>query len=228
MTALYWSEPGSTQSPARGPDVVDLAFRIHCPRLPVDHALALARAVHRVLPWLPQVEGAGVHPVHVAESANGWQRPEHGELALPRRTRLKLRLPRRHLAEAEVLVGETLVVLGHPLEVSSASVLPLVPSRAVFARHVAAPEDDEGVFVERIAATLVARNIRPMKLLCGRRHALADGRRSMAVRSVLVGELGDDESLRLQAAGIGDHRALGLGLVLPHKGIDAVHADVEP
>jgi len=228
---MYWQQ--SDKNPdaiAPADDVVDLAFRIRCRRLPVDHAWALCSAVHRVLPWLVDEPLGGVHLVHGAESGNGWQRPGASDyLVLPRRTRLTLRVRAERRHEAELLSGTRLAVGDSVIEIGEATEKPLTPSRTVFSRHVPTSEDDEEVFIESVADALRGRGIEPRKILCGLMHCFAAPNGAVHARSVLVGDLEYDESIELQRRGIGDLGAFGMGLFLPHKGIDAVVSpDDEP
>ncbi len=231
MAAMYWTEHDDEQGAGstRPEDVIDLAFRIRCARLPVDHAWPLCAAIHRQLPWLPHEPRAGVHLVHGGESGNGWQRPGNADyLELPRRTRLTLRLPRARREAAEGLSGARLDVGDCVLEVGEAHEKPLVPSSTVFSRHVQCEAtSDETRFLATVAGTLGAMGVEPKKMLCGRLHALMSPDGPVHVRSVMIAELTLDDSMVLQRNGIGSRSAFGLGLFLPHKGIDAVFRPAE-
>ena len=73
---MFWQESRKDEvAPASG-DVTDVSYQIRCRALPVDHAWALSEAVQKVLPWIGSETGAGVHTIHVAESGNGWMRPD--------------------------------------------------------------------------------------------------------------------------------------------------------
>lgn len=222
---MYWVETDETQEKGRAPaDVLDLAFRIRCARLPVDHAWPLAEAIHRHLPWLPGEDRAGVHLVHGAESGNGWYRPDDaGYLELPRRTRLTLRLPRHRRDDAEALSGAHLEIADCVVEVGESREKPLTASSTVFSRHVrAVPALSESAFLESVAEALAALGVTPKKMLCGKLHAFESPQGPVHARSVMIADLHLEDSVTLQRHGIGELRAFGLGLFLPHKGIDAV------
>jgi hypothetical protein len=86
---MYWNDDKDKQPEFVIPDdVVDLAFKIGCPTIPLDHAYALSSALLKALPWLADEEYAGIHLVHGAASGNGWFRPEDPETEL-------LHLPKR-------------------------------------------------------------------------------------------------------------------------------------
>ena len=64
---MYWQEEKGEDEFVVPDDVVDLAFGIRCPELPIDHAQALADEIQRVLPWFGDEPGVGVldRPVEV-------------------------------------------------------------------------------------------------------------------------------------------------------------------
>ncbi len=97
------------------------------------------------------------------------------------------------------------------------------PAGTVFARYVVDEEGaDEERFVERVASELESRSMTVRKLLCGRSHRIESAEGVLATRSLLVADLGPEESLAVQCHGIGPGRLLGCGLFVPHKGIGPV------
>jgi CRISPR-associated protein Cas6 len=218
---MYWQEEDTRFSPVVRDDVIDVACDIVCRTLPVDHAYPLSQAVLAVLPWLAGEPGAGVHTIHVADSGNGWMRPEGAAalLHLSRRTKLVLRLPKARLADAGALAGATLDVAGHPLQVTRLAVRPLAATATLFARYVVAADGDENAFLQAMAAELETLGIRPRKMLCGIERALQTPAGALRTRSLMLAELALEESVRLQERGLGPQRTLGCGLFLPHKDI---------
>lgn len=222
---MFWQEE-TKQENYRVPDeVVDLSFQISCRTLPVDHAWPLSQAVCAVLPWLTDEPGAGVHTIHVAESGNGWMRPEGGAelLYLSRRTRLVVRVPRQRVEDAQRLSGRTLDVAGNALAVEKAALKPLAAITTVFARYVvSAAGQDEGAFLEAAVRELNTLGIRPKKMLCGIEKTIATPAATVRTRSLMIAELTLEESMRLQQRGLGPLRHLGCGLFLPHKDIKEI------
>jgi len=221
-----WLEDDASASAVASSEVADLSFRIRGRTLPVEHALALLGAVQDVLGWLPGDARAGIHPIHVASSGNGWVRPaadDGATLNLSRRTRLVLRLPRARLDDARALEGRRLEVAGHALEVGAATVRALGAGETLFARYVAhAPHEAEPAFVARVAHELSARGIRVRKLLCGQAHRVRSPAGELHTRSLMIADLAPHDSIVLQEHGLGEGRALGCGLFVPHKSIAAV------
>ena len=204
---------------------MDLAFNIACRALPVDHAYALFEALHAVLPWLDTEPGAGVHPIHVADSAHGWTRPNRPDdlLYLSRRTRLILRVPQPRLAAAQRLSGHTLTVAGHAMKVEQATIRPLSTHTTLFSRYLAFDETlEENVFLARMQRELAAVDVQPKKMLCGIEKVIATPVKAIHARSLMVAELTVEQSLRLQQHGLGRLQHLGCGLFIPHKDIREV------
>ena len=226
---MFWQE---TQEEARTvpDDVVDVVYQIDCRALPVDHAWALSQAVCAVLPWLEDEPSAGVHPIHVADSGNGWMRPENASdlLCLSRRTRLVLRVPRPRIEAAQALVGRQLDVAGHALRVDQATLRPLSAITTIFSRYVVSAEGmDETAFLQSAVCELDALGVRPKKMLCGIEKVIATPDRPVHTRSLMIADLTQQESVALQQHGLGPLRTLGCGLFIPHKDIKEVKQALE-
>lgn len=220
---MYWQETNRQETVVVSDDVVDVVYQIACRTLPVDHAWALSRAVQRLLPWVETEPTAGVHTIHVADSGNGWMRPEHADdlLYLSRRTKLVLRVPRQRVDEAQALVGNTLDVAGHSMKIEQATLRSLSPISTIFSRYVVGEEqgEDENAFLARVLVELKAMGVEPKKMLCGIEKVLATPERPIRTRSLMIAELTAPESVKVQQLGLGPWRHLGCGLFLPHKDI---------
>lgn len=228
---MYWEDDKDENAPYVVPDdVVDLVYRINCRSLPLDHAHSFSMAVRENLSWIEDEEQAGIHLIHGAESGNGWMRPEDASrelLHLSHRSRMTLRVPKHRIDDAHRLSGQTLDIDGHSLEVGKANVKLLSTLATQFARYVVIPEaidhDDEEVFMAYAAEQLRALDIKVRKLLCGRAHAIRHPDGDLHTRSLMLADLEVEEAVTLQQQGIGQHKTMGCGLFLPHKGIKAVH-----
>lgn len=224
---MYWSDDNDKSPEFRvSDDVVDLAFRVDCPTLPLDHAHALSSALLQQLPWLQEEAHAGVHLIHGAASGNGWFRPQDTRdalLHLSRRTRMRLRLPRHRLDDARQLSGKTLEIDGHPLGIGASEVFLLSSLSTLFARYVITRADvDEAEFLQQAADQLQSLGINCRKMLGGISHTLAFPDAPVVTRSLMVADLEPEQSVHLQQVGLGEGRTFGCGLFLPHKGIKAV------
>ena len=225
---MYWEENRQAKPVTVPGDIVDMAFGIRCRSLPVDHAYALFQALRQVLPWLEHEPGAAVHPIHVADSGNGWMRPEDPDdrLYLSRRTRLVLRMPRHRIEAAGALRGQTLHIADQTMQVGEADIRPLSVLTTLFSRYLVTDDgDDEERFLAETAKQLAARGIRPRKMLPGKAHAIRVPGATLKTRSLMLAELSVEESLQLQQQGLGEHGHLGCGIFVPHKDIREVVAD---
>jgi CRISPR-associated protein Cas6 len=236
---MFWEEEKDETTAYRVPDdVVDLVYHISCCCLPLDHAYSFSQAVREHLSWIDQEEQAGIHLIHGAESGNGWMRPDNADeqlLHLSRRSRMTLRMPRHRIDDARKLSGATLEIDDYRLEVGESKVKLFSTLPTQFARYVVVPEDisheDEEAFMAYAAGQLRELGIRVRKLLCGRAHAIRHPDGDLQTRSVMLADLEAEEAVLLQQQGVGEHKKLGCGLFIPHKGIRAVHemtADKKP
>lgn len=223
---MFWQESQPDDVVPNVDDVIDVAYQIRCQTLPVDHAWALSEAVRAVLPWLANEPGAGVHTIHVADSGNGWMRPEGAAdlLYLSRRTRLQVRVPHQRVNDAMALVGRTLDVAGHALLVEKATLKPLSPLTTIFSRYVvSAAGQDENAFLVAQVRELEGIDVKPKKMLCGMEKSLTTPDGPVRTRSLMIAELTRPESVRVQRFGLGPMRLLGCGLFLPHKDIQELN-----
>lgn len=222
---MFWQEAKENEHYIVPDDIVDVVFSIQCRCLPVDHSYSLSQAIVAALPWFADEEHAGLHTIHVAESGNGWMRPDDPTalLHLSRRTRLMLRLPKRRVEDAARLTGRTLDVGGNAMRVEKAVVKPLSAITTLFTRYLVAGEGlDEMAFMREAQSLLAEMDIKPKKMLCGMERIIATPERKIHARSLMLADLGVEESVRLQQRGLGPGRTLGCGLFLPHKDINEV------
>lgn len=225
---MFWQEDDSDTTFQVPDDIVDVLFSIDCKRLPVDHAYALFAALNGALPWVAGDPAIGVHTVQVAGSQNGWERPEHGSdqhLIVSRRTKLAIRVPKERMdALMEELRGKTLDISGYPMTIGKGKIRPLSKETTIFARYVVIhPGDSEERFLSRAADELAAVGIRLRKALCGKGTTLTTRDGTVHTRSLMLANLSQEESVRLQQTGLGPRREMGCGIFIPHKGIDAVN-----
>lgn len=229
---MFWHEDPDPVETAAADAVVDVLFALDCRELPVDHAHALSRALLGCVPWLADAPGCGLHTVHVAGSQNGWERPTHGvdqHILLSKRTKLGVRVPAGRVDElTAALQGRRLDIDGCPLGIGAGKPRRLLPEATLLARHVVAPTDQQGepgsedAFLTWAAGELTTLGIKVRKALCGKVTPLATPDGPLITRSLLLANLPPDESLRLQQQGLGPGRAMGCGIFIPHKGIEAV------
>ena len=224
---MYWQEnEDDPENFQISKDVVDLVFAIKCKTLPLDHGNSLKQAVVQHIPWLVDEPLAAIHQIHMAESSNGWNRPQNPstELLWPsRRTKLVLRMPQYRVEDCQIICGQTLDIEGHELTIGPSKQKFLSKLTTIFARYVdTLGNDQDQEFIENMADILQQRNIRVKKMMSGllTRHRTDEG--VLLTRKLMLSGLSIEDSIRLQHQGIGDKGLMGVGIFLPHKGIDAV------
>lgn len=227
---MFWTEENEQKQQFQVPDdVVDMAYRLDCRMLPLDHAHALSTALQQALPWLGDEPQAAVHLIHVAESGNGWYRPQDPQnevLNLSRRTRMTLRVPRHRIDDARELAGTTLDIDGYELNIQQGEVKLFNPLPTLFARYVITEADqDEEAFLQANAEQLQRMGIPVKKMMAGKPNIINMPQGKVHTRSLMVADLKPEDSIRLQQEGVGEGQKFGCGIFIPQKGIKAVQPD---
>lgn len=228
---MFWEEDEDKSLPfAVSEDVIDLVFAIKCKTLPLNHAWSLSREILKYLPWIEYDPHAGIHQIHVAESNNGWMRPDDDEenaLLYPsRRTKMTLRIPIDKRNETENISGIMLDIDGHKLEVGNSKKKVFTNASVIFSRYVASKADeDENGFLLRISQELKTKtNFNVKKMLCGKSHAIKTPNGNFTTRNLMIADLDSETSIKIQQLGVGKSRELGCGLFIPHKGIKSLNS----
>ncbi len=227
---MFWKDDNDSKKEFSVPDdVVDISFKLECRMLPIDHAYALSSAIQSALPWFASEQRAGLHLIHVAESGNGWHRPEDTEneiLCLSRRTRMTIRVPKHRIEDTQSLAGNKLDIDGHALTVKEGAVKPLAALPTMFSRYVETLQDkSEDDFLDEMAKVITGMGIPVSKLMAGKQHMFKFDNRKIFTRSLMVADLSPQHAVKLQQDGIGNGQKYGCGLFIPQKGIKAVNAD---
>jgi CRISPR-associated protein Cas6 len=192
----------------------DVAFELQGTSLAADYSLALMREVVRRLPWIESEREAGIHALRAAKT-------DTGELLLPRRAKLVLRLPERRVEDAMALSGQEIAIGGRRLAVGTGKARALIPFGTLYAHLVTAAEDDEQAFLQDMAAELQAMRI-ACELICGKRRTAQAGGENIAGYSLMLHGLGQAHSVLVQRVGLGSRRMLGCGIFVGHKSVAAV------
>lgn len=222
---MYWHEESDPNEAYQVPDdVFDVAFNLAGSCLAVDHAQSLAHAVCGELPADAHLQ-IGIHPVRVAESGNGWERPSAGGemLYLSRRTKLLVRVHKDVYEDVLRLSDSELEIDGQQLKVGASKVKKLTALTTLFSHGIVCEKtQSEGEFLTDMASALQAMQIKVKKMICGTTHSIRSDRGLIFTRALMVANLTPEQSVLLQQQGIGKDRLMGCGLFVPHRGIDAV------
>jgi len=196
-------------------DMVDVAFALRGGSIPADHGWHLFRLLTERLDWLAAEPDAGVHPIRGARAVAG-------EIYLGTRARLMLRLPRQRVDQAFALSGARLD-LGDSIEVGSAHVRPLFAHGTLYSQFVTTATADEAGFQRDVSAELQSAGV-GCKVVCGKMRRAQTQSAEIVGFSLMLHELSPEDSLRIQASGLGAGRQYGCGIFIPHKSAAAVGA----
>ena len=222
---MLWEEDNKKAAYEVDDSVIDLLFNIECRELPVDHIYSLACAIREALPD----HDIGIHPVHLAGSQNGWERPDESlgqNLILSKRTKLILRVKKEHQQDIiDRLQNAKLDIDGFEMTVKKPKTRKLSKDSTIFSRAIVCSEaesEDEMQFLKRMQTELASMGIPVKKALCGKTGQFKTPEGPVATRSLMLADMSPEDSVKLQQVGIGPHRDMGCGIFLPHKGIAAV------
>lgn len=193
--------------------MVDVAFSLRGGTIPADHGWRLFQLLAARLDWLAAEPDAGVHPIRGARAVAG-------EIHLGARARLMLRLPQARAEQAFELTG-TQLDLGDRVEVGDAHLRPLFPHGTLYSPFVTTGTGDEGGFQREVGLRLRDAGI-DCKVVCGRTRRAQTQDAELVGFSLMLHELSPEQSLDVQANGLGGARKLGCGIFIPHKSAAAV------
>jgi CRISPR-associated protein Cas6 len=191
---------------------IDLSFDLHGDSLPADYPLKLWNALLQHAPALAESADVGVIPLR--GPSNG------GELLLPKRAKLALRLPLALVDAALALSERELQIGSAALRLGRGKTREIQPYSTLHAHLVAGPAD-EAEFMQWVEAALEALDVRS-KLICGRHHTLDIEGRQISGFSLVMHDLTPEGSLRIQYTGMGGDRNLGCGIFVPYKVISGL------
>lgn len=192
------------------PPRVDLSFRLAAKAVPLDHGYALFGALCRVLGDLHGAPWLAVHPL------SGALRPD-GLLAVDARRGLRLRVEPAQIPRVLPLSGKSIELDGHVLRVGVPTIGALQPVPALVARMVVIkgftePEPFRDAVRRQLDALAVTARIE-----IGRRRVVRIGPDTVVGFKVILHELSDDGSLRVQYAGLGGRQRMGCGVFEPYR-----------
>jgi CRISPR-associated protein Cas6 len=191
---------------------IEISFDLHGESIPADYPHKLWEALLRIAPALADSDDVGVIPLRGPNNS--------GELLLPKRAKLALRLPLAMLDAAQAMSGQALQIGAGTLRLGQGKTREIQPYSTLHAHLVAGPSD-EAAFMEMVHAALAALDV-SSKLICGRHHSLNTDREVISGFSLVIHDLTPEDSLRVQYTGMGTGRNLGCGIFMPHKVISGL------
>lgn len=211
-------------------DRLDVIFPVNGSTIPRDHGYSLYAAISRLVPSVHEAKDTGIFPIRGQNTGDG-------ALFLTDRSALRLRLPAARIPAILPLAGKVLELDGHRLRVGVPRVAPLVPAPTLASSLVLInPWHEKGTPMPQITPDLFLEAVKRQmgKLGVGGEagiQAITDGprkgqarRRTLRIKdrvlagyALIIQGLTADESIRLQAEGIGGKRLMGCGLFLELK-----------
>lgn len=187
--------------------IVELRFPVHGECLPVDHGWPLYGAVSHLNADIHNMEAIRVGPLE------GCVYQGKKTLRVTRESFLPVRTPSDFTRHVYSLAGQSLQVRQHTVSLGVPRVRMLTPSSALHARIVIISNRPEWFPFEQelrrqLDALGVSADIQP-----GRRRVMRIKGFTNIGFAVGLHNLSDEDSLRLQARGIGGRRAMGAGFL---------------
>jgi CRISPR-associated protein Cas6 len=185
--------------------------------IPTENALLLADALQKLLPWLGEDRGTGIQHLKGAETNKG-----DATLNINRRTKLFLRVPKSRVDDVQRLVGQTLDLAGHALQLGSFKTREFSPFANIYAHFVDTGSATEEQFVQDVMRELDGHFQLRCGFICGKQQTLQTASGPIHGYSLMLHDVPPHKSLQLQDEGMGRNRLLGCGIFIPHKSIAPV------
>jgi CRISPR-associated protein Cas6 len=196
---------------------VELSFGVIGQTLPADHGYGLYSAIAHLCSELHEQEGVSIQTI-------SGEPDSQGKIYLSRQSRLKIRLPYEpeKIGLVLPLAGQQLTIGKHEIQLGIPQIFPLYPvdklrSRIVTIKKFQEPEP----FKEAAQRQLDAWGIRGTLILplneTGEpsRKAIKIKTYSVVGFSLIVTDLNDEDSLKLQGVGLGGKHRMGCGIFNP-------------
>jgi CRISPR-associated protein Cas6 len=209
----------AVESPQSGEKIlvlpyVELSFAVIGETLPADHGYGLYSAIVHHCPIVHKQEGISISTISGAPD-------RQGKIYLSKSSRLKIRLPyeANKIAQILPLAGQTLKVGIHSIQLSIPQIFPLRPfdklrSRIVTIKKFQEPEP----FLEAVKRQMDALGIQGNAFIPlneedqSLRKAIKIKQYSVVGFGLVVTDLSDEASIRLQTNGLGGKRRMGCGV----------------
>ena len=192
--------------------IVDVKFLLQTQGklIPADHAYSLYSAVSRIVKVVHEEEGIGIHQI------TGVQTGDRG-LLLNRASNLTFRIDSDRISSILPLAGKCLPIESICLQIGIPSVHVLMPAPSLRSRLVTIKGFmEEKTFEKALNRQLDELGISKSAVIdLGKRRTLRIHDKSIVGYEVFLSNLTEEESIRVQEAGLGGRRKLGCGIFLP-------------
>jgi CRISPR-associated protein Cas6 len=208
-------------------NVIDLSFPVTGTELWSDHNHRLCAAICTKFPQLHELTGFAINTITGIPD-------KQGKISLTNKSRLILRLPVEAIAQVYQLTGAILDVGGYKIQLGNPELQTLKPVDSLKARLVTIkgytePEDFLSAAHRQLQALEINANIgipanekgEPKRLTLTIRKKHQDKIKSYTIVgfSVVVADLNQEDSIKLQVHGLGGKRRLGCGIFCPNVAV---------
>jgi len=214
---MNWSSWPEDKPEEYVPQMIDLQFDLVGTTIPADNALLLSDALLEQLPWLGEDTRIGIQHLKGAETNKG-----DTSLNINRRTKLFVRAPKARVDDLLQLVGKTLDLAGHALQIGPFKTRAFSPFGNIYAHFVDTGSASEEQFVQDVMRELDGHFQIRCGFICGKQQTLKSASGPLFGYSLMLHEVPPHKSLQLQDEGMGRNRLLGCGIFIPHKSIAPV------
>ncbi len=195
---------------------INVSFSLSGKQLPADHGYLLYSAISKSFSSLHGIDWLAIELISGLPSGRGL-------IALSERdATLRLRIPADHYRDVLPLAGKRLDIGGHQIRLGLPVARPLDPAPSLYARVVTIKKFTEpDPFLEAVNRQLDSLGVKGRVELPRdeqgryRRRIVTIHGKSVVGFSVVVHELNDDDSIKLESFGVGGRRAMGCGIFNP-------------
>jgi len=201
-----------------GSSHIELNFDVIGQTLPADHGYGLYSAIAH--------QCSEVHSQEEVSILTISGKPDHqGKIELTRQSHLKIRLPHEQIMGVLPLAGKILTIGTHEIQLGIPRIAKLQPTNSLRSRIVVIKKfQDTEPFLEAVNRQLEALNIQGSAFIpldaAGEplRKAIKIKTYSVIGFSVMMTNLSDEDSIKLQACGLGGKHRMGCGIftAFPH------------
>jgi CRISPR-associated protein Cas6 len=193
---------------------VELSFGVIGETLPADHGYGLYSAIAHLCPMVHEQEGLSISTI-------SGEPDRQGKISLSKSSQLKIRLPYEadKIALILPLAGKTLKIGSHNIQLSIPQIFPLRPFDKLRSRIVTIKKfQDPKSFLDAVKRQMDVLGIQgnsfvPLdELGQPSRKAIKIKTFSVVGFGLVVTDLNDEDSLKLQAYGLGGKHRMGCGI----------------
>jgi CRISPR-associated protein Cas6 len=211
---MLMTESGQPRTNLPDPPYVELCFGVLGQMLPADHGYGLYSAIAHLCPDIHEQEGVSIQTI-------SGQPDKQGKIELSRQSKLKIRLPYEpeKIAMVLPLAGQTLTIGTHKIQLDIPQIFPLRPveqlrSRIVTIKKFQEPEPFKEAAQRQLDALGIQGNLILPLNENGEpsRKAIKIKAYSVVGFSLIVTDLNQEDSLKLQQVGLGGKHRMGCGI----------------